>query len=322
MKIRYLGEIVRQRREELDVSQKMVCEGLCTPMTLSRFESGQQTPSWDCVVAILQRLGLPDDRYCIQLTRKEARLVRLRREVLACCNQFEQASENERQQARVNALKKLRDLERRIRKDDQINQQFVLRVRATLETYSPKKQLEVLMKAIRLTAPQLDLEEIGRCLYSTNEIAIIDKIAVRYSLCGQFRKAIDIYGQLLKFILKRVPNHSRLPLIAYNYARCLAMENRLEEALEISALGRQSCIEQGNYAVLPGLLHIEAGCCYFMGETGRSMELYRSTYHIYGAVMDVHNQNILRDEAKTRFNLVLYSPGISSRGSGHSIPFG
>ena len=305
MRVRYLGEVICQRRKELDVTQKMVCEGLCTPMTLSRFESGQQTPSWDCVAAILQRLGLPDDRYCIQLTRREARLVHLRREVLACCSQFEQTSENERQQARVDALKKLRDLERCIGKSDQINQQFILSIRATLETYSPQKQLEVLMKAIRLTAPQLDLDELDRCLYSTNEVAILNKIALRHSLCGQFRKAIDIYGQLLKLILKRTPKHSRLPLIDYHYALCLATENRWEEALEISALGRQSCIEQGNYAVLPGLLHIEAGCCYFMGKTDRSMELYRSTYHIYGAVMDTHNQDILRDEAKAHLNLVL-----------------
>lgn len=305
MKIRYLGEVIYQRRKELGVSQKMVCEGLCTPMTLSRFESGQQTPSWDCVAAILQRLGLPDDRYCTQLTRKEAQLVLLRREVLACCNQFEQASGNERQQTRVDALKKLRDLERCTRKDDQINQQFILSVRATLETYPPEKQLEVLMKAIRLTAPQLDLEEIDRCLYSTNEVVIINKIAVRYSLCGQFRKAIDIYEQMLKLILKRGPNHSHLPLIAYNYALCLAVEDRLGEALEVSALGRQFCTEQGNYAVFPGLLHIEAGCYYFMGEINRSKELYRSTYHIYGAIMDEINQDVLRDEAKTRLNLVL-----------------
>lgn len=307
MMIRYLGEVICQRRKELDVTQKMVCEGLCTPMTLSRFESGQQTPSWDCAAAILQRLGLPDDRYCVQLTKKEARLVLLRREVLACCNQFEQAPENERQQARVDALKKLRDLECCIRKDDRINQQFILRMRTTLETYSPEKQLETLMKAIRLTVPQFDPEELDRCLYSTAEVVIINKIAIRYSLCGQTRKAIDIYGQLLKLVRKRLPGHIHLPLLAFNYARCLAVENRLEEALEISALGRQFCIEQGNYAVLPGLLHVEAGCCYFMGDLDRSAELHRSTYYIYGAVMDTINQDILKSNAKARFDLTFYT---------------
>lgn len=303
MNVGYLGEAVRQRRKELGVSQKILCEGLCTSMTLSRFESGQQTPSWDCVAAILQRLGLPDDRYCAQLTRKEAQLVRLRKEVLAYCNQFERTSGNERQQARADALKRLRNLERRVKANDRINQQFILSVRATLELYPPEKQLEVLMEAIRLTVPQFDLEEIGHCLYSTSEVAIISKIAVRYSLCGQVRKAIDIYGQLLKLILKRNSNHSHLSLITYNYALYLAMENRLGEALEISAFGRQFCIEQSNYSVFPGFLHIEAECYYLMGEFDKSVELYRATYHIYGAIMDTKNQETLKNEAKARLKL-------------------
>ena len=78
MEIKYLGEVVREQRKLLGLRQELVCEGLCTPMTLSRFESGRQTPSRDCVVAILQRLGLPDDQYYAQLTKEETQLSRLK----------------------------------------------------------------------------------------------------------------------------------------------------------------------------------------------------------------------------------------------------
>ena len=305
MKVKYLGEIVRQQRKMLGVSQEQVCEGLCTPMTLSRFESGRQTPSRDCVVAILQRLGLPDDRYYAQLTREETRLALLKKEMLASCSQFEQAFGEERRQARMNALEKLRDLERCVKEDDRINQQFILRMKITLETYPPQKKLEMSMNAIRLTSPQFDPDEIGKCLYCANELIIINKIAVHYASCGQGGKAIDIYEQLLKLVLKRSPNQDCLYLITYNYARYLASEKRLEEALKIAKIGRQICMKQGSYCLFPRFLHIEVECCYFMGKINRSMELYRSAYHIYGAVMDAKNQEILKIDAKERFDLTL-----------------
>lgn len=304
MKVKYLGEVVRQRRKELDVSQGMVCEGLCTAMTLSRFESGQQTPSRDCTVAILQRLGLPDGQICAQLTREETQLVLLRKEINALCNRFEQSLGEEREQTRVLVLEKLRDLERCIKTDDHINHQFILRIQASLEERSPQTRLELLMAAIRRTSPRFDLNEIGKRLYCSDEVVIISQIAITYSRCGERRKAIDIYGQLLNLVLKRTPNHEYLPLIAYNYARYLASEQRLEEALEILELGRNICIRQGHYNLLPNFLHMEAGCSYLMGEASRSEEFYRSAYHIYGALTNTKDQETLKAAAKKHLNLV------------------
>ena len=304
MKVKYLGEIVRQRRKMLGISQEQVCEGLCTPMTLSRFESGRQTPSRDCVEAILQRLGLPVNRYYAQLTKPETQLTRLKKEVRACCGQVEQTLGEEQQQARMNALEKLCDLERCVKEDDRISRQFILGMKVILETHPPQKQLEMLMEAIRLTSPRFDPDAIGNCLYCENEVAIINQIAIHYAFCGQSGKAIDVYNQLLKLVQKRTPNHNYLTLIAYNYALHLASEKRWEESLEVSELGRQACIEQGNYSMLPGFLHIEAECYYFMEKLNRSLELYQSAYHIYGAVMDTRNQKVLITDVKERFNLV------------------
>lgn len=302
MKVKYLGKVVREQRKLLGLPQELVCEGLCTPMTLSRFESGRQTPSRDCVTAILQRLGLPDDQYYAQLTREETQLVLLGKEVLACTSQFEKAFGEERQQARMNALEKLHDLERCVREDDRINQQFILRMKVTLEAHPPQEQLEMLMEAIHLTSPRFDLDELDKCLYCTNEVIIINKIAICYARCGQHRKAIDIYEQLLRLALKRASDHNCLHLIACNYARYLVLERRLEKALETAKIGRQTCIRQGRYYLLPKFLHIEAKCYYLMGETDKSMELYRSAYYIYGATMDTRNQGFLKADAEEHFH--------------------
>lgn len=302
MKVMYLGEVVRQRRKTLGVSMEQVCEGLCTAMTLSRFENGRQTPSWDSVAAILQRLGLPDGRYYAQLTRVETKLILLRKKTLAYCKQFEQTQGEVQQQARMKALELLCELERCIKEDDHINQQFILRLRVLLETHSSSEQLAMLMEAIRLTSPRFDLENLSSCLYCSEEVMTISQIAIYYVCHGQRRKAIDIYGQLLKLLQKRMPEHEQLHLIAYNYALYLAAEKRLEEALEISAIGRQNCIRQGYYSMLPKFLHIEAECHYLMGKIGKSLELYKSAYHIYGATIDTKNQSTLKADME-RFNL-------------------
>lgn len=304
MKVKYVSEVVRQRRKELNVSQGMVCEGLCTAMTLSRFESGQQTPSWDCAAAILQRLGLPDDQICAHLTWEETQLMLLRKEVFACCGRFEKALGEEREQARIQTLEKLRDLERCIKKDDRINQQFFQMIQIALGQFSLQNRLELLMETIRLTSPRFDLNELSKCLYCANEVMIIGQIAITYSRWGQHKKAIDIYGQLLNLLLKRAPNHEYLPLIAYNYARNLVFEDRFEEALEISELGRQICIRQEHYNLLPKFLHVEAGCRYLTGGASRSEEFYRSAYHIYGALANTKDQKVLKIAAEMHLNLV------------------
>ena len=303
MKIKYLGEVVRDQRKLLHIRQEPVCEGICTIMTLSRFESGRQTPSRDCVIAILQRLGLPDDRYYAQLTKEETQLVRLKTEILAYCSQFEQTIGEEQQQARMSALKELLELEHCIKENDRINQQFVLGMKATLGTYPPKKKLEMLMDAIRLTSPRFDPDDLKKCLYCANELIIINKIAIYYDKCGQRSKAIDIYEQLLDLLLKRTPDHKYLHLITYNYAQYLALEDRFEEALGAVKIGRQLCVERESYCLLPSFLHIEAKCHHLMSEANRSAELYRSAYHIYGAIMDTKHQKTLKNDVKNCFDL-------------------
>lgn len=303
MKATYLGEVVLRRRNDLGLPQEMVCEGLCTPMTLSRFEKGRQTPSRDCVVAILQRLGLPDDRFSAQLTRRETKLIRLRKEIIACYKQWKQTLWED-QQARADTVEKLHKLEHFIKEDDRINQQFILRLKAFLEERSHREQLEMLMEAIRLTSPRFDLDKISRCLYSAEEVLLINKIAIGHACCGQRRKAIDIYAQLFHLLQERGPDYNRLSLIAYNYALQLGLAGRLEESLLILEFGQKTCVKQGYYYLLPKFLHVKAECYYLMGEIDRTIELYQAAYYIYGTTMDTRSQGDLKTDAKERFGLI------------------
>lgn len=83
MKNVFLGEYVKQRRLDLGLTQEQLCDGICEPMTLSRLENGKQTPSRNRINALLQRLGLPDDRYFALLSKNELEMEALQKEIVA-----------------------------------------------------------------------------------------------------------------------------------------------------------------------------------------------------------------------------------------------
>ena len=159
MKNVFLGEYVKQRRLDLGLTQEQLCYGICEPMTLSRLENGKQTPSRNRINALLQRLGLPDDRYFALLSKNELEMEALQKEIVAC-NVTEKVPEG---------FEKLAQFEKLADPDDQIAQQFALRSRVLLGRldgrYTPLEQIDLLMQAIQLTVPRFDLESIESFLY-------------------------------------------------------------------------------------------------------------------------------------------------------------
>ncbi len=49
----FLGEVIRQRRLELGLTQERLCEGICEPMTVSRIENWLHVTSTDLVPGVL-----------------------------------------------------------------------------------------------------------------------------------------------------------------------------------------------------------------------------------------------------------------------------
>lgn len=154
MKNVFLGEYIKQRRLDLGLTQEQLCDGICEPMTLSRLENGKQTPSRNRINALLQRLGLPDDRYFALLSKNELEMEALQKEIVAC-------NANHRVEEGFETLKKFEQIADH---DDQIAQQFILRSKVLLgrldQRYTPQEQIDLLMQAIRLTVPRFNLDEI------------------------------------------------------------------------------------------------------------------------------------------------------------------
>lgn len=287
MKNVFLGEYVKQRRLDLGLTQEQLCYGICEPMTLSRLENGKQTPSRNRINALLQRLGLPDDRYFALLSKNELEMEALQKEIVAC-NVTEKVPEG---------FEKLA--------------QFALRSRVLLGRldgrYTPLEQIDLLMQAIQLTVPRFDLESIESFLYTKDEITIINQIGLAYSDAGQNKKAAEIYYQLLKYVRKHfketITSIGVLPLVLYNYARVLDLCGRYEEGAALAKEGREACIQYGHYQVLPRCLEIEAECRHFMGDDEISKELYYQSYYLCKVIGYQIGLEVVKKEAKEYLNI-------------------
>lgn len=299
----FLGDYIKQKRLDLGLTQEQLCDGICEPMTLSRLENGKQTPGRNRINALLQRMGLPDDRYFALLSKNELEMEALQKEIVAC-NVTEQVAEG---------FEKLAQFEALAAPDDQIAQQFILSSKVLLGRldgrYMPREQIDMLMQAIRLTVPRFDLENIESFLYTKDEITIINQIGLAYSDDGQNKKAAEIYYQLLRYVRKHFKETitliGALPLVLYNYARVLDLCGRYEEGAELAQECRKACIQYGHYQELPRCLEIEAECRHFMGDEETSKELYYQSYYLCKVVEYQVGLEIVKKEAKEYLNLTL-----------------
>lgn len=306
MKEIFLGEAIRQRRLELGLTQEELAEGICEPITISRFENGRQTPSRNRIKAILFRLGLPDDRFWGLLSEQEIQLSNLEKELTSYTIQFERSTGEARQKARQEALKRIQQMETIIDEDDTITRQSILRRRYLLGkedgAYSFEEGEAMLLKAIRMTSPRFDVRHISLGLYSANEIFLILNLANCNIRAQRHFDAIDILRDLMLYMeehLQEIPaNRSGLPLVNYNYARELSVVGRVEDAIRIAEKGRSICINYGYYQFLPDLLAILAKCQYRQGNLEDSKDLYLQALYLYKTLGDTANKEIIHDEAE------------------------
>lgn len=297
----FLGEYIKQKRLELNLTQEQLCEGICEAMTISRIENGKQTPSRNKINALLQRLGLPGDRYFALLSKNEMKIDDLQKEIISCNIHHEKEK----------GLKKIQELEKIIEEDDNVTRQFILRSKVLLGKpdgeYSFEEKLNILMNAICLTVPRFDLGNINKCIYSIDEVKLINLIASIYAKDGQHKKAVDILSQLLKYIQKHYQNilqsNGLLPMVALNYAIELASCKRHENAIEIAELGWQSCVKYGHYQFLPGVMAVKAECYFFLKNYEESKKLYEQAYYVYKAIDNQKEADKVKLEAKERLGM-------------------
>ena len=292
----HIGEYIKRKREEKEIKQDELCYGICDRSTLSRIERGKQEPSYYILKALLQRLGISEDRCQILMGPQEFEISELQREIVA---------DNVREDF-SSALKKIRRLEELSQSaENPLLQQFVLRVRALAGyekngeryAYTHPVQRKILIRALELTCPDITMENLDSFLLGEDEAKIINQIAITYSEEGDHRQAIEIYHQLIRYVQSKI-GQVMLPLTAYNYSRLLGQERRYEEAIEVAELGRQCCVRYNKCRFLGGLLLNIACCLHDLDQDDASRKRLIQSYYAYLVMEDTVSCEVVQNYAK------------------------
>lgn len=300
-----IGEVLKKRRLELGLTQEEVGHGIYDSSNLSRIENGQQTPCRRKLIVLLQRLGLPEDRYYALVDEKEFEISELQSQISFCeiDGKFEQG------------LKKLIKLEQLVSSNDILAQQFILRVKSALgkldssgvHPYTFEEKQKMLLHALYLTSPCFTIETIEYGLYGIEEIKLINQLALTYSDNNQRTISINMYSQLLKYLQKhfREIQYSNpiIILIAYNYSRDLCFEHRIKDAIDIAMLGLNVSIETRRSTYLGGLLFILAYCFYESNEIVKSQDYFFQSYYAYHLMADSQHATLAQNALKELFDL-------------------
>ena len=78
MSIFLLGPLIKQKREELGLTQEDLADGICSVPTLSRIENGERLPNKSHSEMLLQRLGYSDMMHISYVTEKTLELHELK----------------------------------------------------------------------------------------------------------------------------------------------------------------------------------------------------------------------------------------------------
>lgn len=147
----FIGGLIREARQKLGMSQEKLCEDLCEPITILRIENGKTNSSRGMLLALLQKLGLPE-RYLYFPTQEELEIDDLKAEARARTIAFGKAAKTDRTAQRESALQALQALEKKVGKKDILIRQFTMAERIRLGTeegpYTLPEQRELLLDAI------------------------------------------------------------------------------------------------------------------------------------------------------------------------------
>lgn len=119
----YVGDVLRIRRKMAGLTQKQLCDGICSARTLRRSEKKEANMQRACLEKMLRKLGLSKEYQRARLVTNDREVLRLRREILVCRNN----------QDTSRCRKLLGQIRQKISLDIPENRQYLTELQASLD---------------------------------------------------------------------------------------------------------------------------------------------------------------------------------------------
>lgn len=232
MSVFALGSVIKNRREELGLTQEDLADGICSVPTLSRIENGERMPTKNHFEMLMQRLGYSSMSIDFYTDKKDFYIheekFKIRQTFVA--KQFSVAKKH---------LSRLTEMVTSPGPND-LQFMFLYETLLNPDSYSISQKLERYEQALLLTCPKYQMCHLPHVL-SYEEIVLLNNIAICHDISGNCDSAISIWSTLKEYYQTHVVSSEEAlrtePMILYNFSKCLGLSKRYDECIEICDLG-------------------------------------------------------------------------------------
>lgn len=289
-----IPEILLSARVEKGFSQEEASEGICTPETYSRIETGKRSPSLKNLEALEQRLEIKQGYLIGEVWTNAFSVLELTQKLRMAVSNLDLETWEECQ----------KKLEEKLDLSKKINRQYVEGYRTCLEYQQGKiSEAEWISRHKKTLSYTFAFEErmeaypTGmRQRFTDQEAVLLQQIALAEKIRGEKEKAVEIWELLLKDYGRsriRMENHFKeVMLIWSNLANTLPDVGKTKEGIALADQGIRMVLEKGQ-----GPLNmLFANRIYAMKEAGQDVrkEQFEQAYALSEMFGDLELQNSLK----------------------------
>lgn len=289
-----IPEILLSARVEQGASQEEISEGICTPETYSRIETGKRSPSLKNLEALKSRLKIRSGYYMGEVWTEDFAVLELVQELRAAVS----ASNLKAWEMCQQRLEEKLDLSKKI------NRQYTEGYRTCLEYQKGKFLEDEWIRRHRKTLSYTRKEPMEQRMFceerahvfTNTETILLQQIALAEKIRGEKEKAVEIWELLLKDYGRsriRMENHFKeVMLIWSNLANTLPDVGKTKEGIALADQGIRMVLEKGQGS----LNMLFANRIYAMKEAGQDVrkEQFEQAYALSEMFGDLELQNSLK----------------------------
>ncbi|MFR0073724.1 MAG: helix-turn-helix domain-containing protein [Blautia caecimuris] len=224
--------VIKYTRKATGMTQEELSEGICEPVTISRYENGLLNPSDEKFVRLMQKMGENGNTCLLPL---HCEMADLQKEMEKMMNLLERADWDE-----VENQKRKMEQEFQLSLDYPENRQYLKRIEVVVNykkgRISVREAIEQLKDALCETLKIREPEDlpIYRILRET-EVMIVYNLATYYEAYGDRKKALRIYHRLDQYFKREdmVNDYKPRYLVYVGYSNILGLSGKYDESIAI-----------------------------------------------------------------------------------------
>lgn len=273
-----VNEVIRMSRVERSLSQEMLSEGICTPETLSRIESGKRAPNARNFHALMEKLDVDQDYYNGKLDTDDFLLLEKKREL-------------ERAMALQNweeARRLIEELKAELDMNSPLNKQ-VMQADENIILFGEKRLnsqefLKVCERTLECEEESWRDENFWKQFLTNYKVEILNHIAIMYGMEKQQEKSIFIWEHILSQLegskVELADRYISSMLIINNLSLCYGKIGRLQECLDMCEKGIRLCFETGRGFRIANLISTKAEVLFLIGKKETCQNYLRQAYYL------------------------------------------